>query len=312
MLDLQRALIICERWAVKCGMRWALSKGKSEVLLPSELALQNKAFPFTGGQIITVTLACCLAVVLSASGILECSLKNRIQISHASLSTLRNAKLIFPGVDPSYAKMVYRTLIGSKMDYATFLCPSRADALHAFDCLLQRFFQCCVGIGVRQSQIPRLLLMFNTDTLGIHRRTLANAFIGRHMSILDDDHATVRQKLQAKETQIALKSSEAFQPIVALATKPLRKDQIVSMRQNMREIISRNMRRPVPISTRLPPALQLKSMKHRALACLWHLGVFPVHYRYLSSIGLHMYLDDLRSLSQKKVSNLELRIYESR
>ena len=36
------------------------------------------------------------------------------------------------------------------------------------------------------------------------------------------------------------------------------------------------------------------------------LGVFPVHYRYLSSIGLHMYLDDLRSLSQKKVTNLEL------
>ena len=40
MLDLQRGLIIYERWAVQCGMMWALSKGKSEVLLPSELALQ--------------------------------------------------------------------------------------------------------------------------------------------------------------------------------------------------------------------------------------------------------------------------------
>ena len=118
---------------------------------------------------------------------------------------------------------------------------------------------------------------------------------------------TVTQKLQAKKTQIALNSSEAFQRIVPLVTKPLRKDQIMSMRQTMREIISRNMRRSVPISTRLPPALQLKSMKHRASACRWHLGVFPVHYRYLSSIGLHMYLDDLRSLSQKKVTNLELR-----
>ena len=46
---------------------------------------------------------------------------------------------------------------------------------------------------------------------------------------------------------------------------------------------------------------------HRALGCRWHVGVFPVHYRYLSSIGLHMYLDDLRSLSQEKVTNLELR-----
>ena len=109
---------------------------------------------------------------------MECSLKNRIRMSHASLSTLRNAnaKLIFPGVDPSYEKMVYRTLIDSKMDYATFLFPSRTDALHAFDCLLQRFFQCCLGIRVRQSQIPRLLLRFNIDSLGIRRRTLANAF----------------------------------------------------------------------------------------------------------------------------------------
>ena len=47
-------------------------------------------------------------------------------------------------------------------------------------------------------------------------------------------------------------------------------------------------------------------MKHIALACRWPLGVFPVHNRYLSSIGLHTYLDDLRSLSQKSVANLEL------
>ena len=98
----------------------------------------------TGGQITTVTQARYLQVVLSANGILECSLKNRIQMSHTLLSTLRNAKLIFPWVDPSYAKMVYRTLIESKMDYATFLCPSSADALLAFDCPLQRFFQCCL------------------------------------------------------------------------------------------------------------------------------------------------------------------------
>ena len=127
------------------------------------------------------------------------------------------------------------------------------------------------------------------------------------MSILNDDHATARQKLIAKKTQIALNSSDSFQRIVPLVTKPLRKDQTMSMRQTMRKIISRNMRRPVPISTRLPPALQLKSMTHRALASRWHLGVFPVHYRYHSSIGLHMCLDDLRSCSQKKVTNLELR-----
>ena len=65
------------------------------------------------------------------------------------------------------------------------------------------------------------------------------------MSILDDDHATERQKLQPKKTQIALNASEAFHQIVPLVTKPLRKDQIVSMKQTMRERFSRNMRRPV-------------------------------------------------------------------
>ena len=131
------------------------------------------------------------------------------------------------------------------MDYASFLCPSSADSLHAFDCLLQRFFQFCLGITVRQSQLPHLLLFFDMGTLGICGRTLANAFVGRLMSILDDDHATERQKLQPKKTQIALNASEAFHQIVPLVTKPLRKDQIVSMKQTMRERFSRNMRRPV-------------------------------------------------------------------
>ena len=112
------------------------------------------------------------------------------------------------------------------------------------------------------------------DTLGICRSTLANAFAGGLMSIPDDDHATVLQKLQAKKTQTALNSSEAFQRMVPLVTEPRRKEQIMTIMQTMRKIIIRNMRRQVPISTRLPPALQLKSMKHRALACRWHLGVF--------------------------------------
>ena len=132
-----------------------------------------------------------------------------------------------------------------------------------------------------ETQYKNTTKTISIHTLSIRQRTLANAFAGRLMSTLDDDNATARQKLQAKKTQIALNSSEAFQRIVPLVTKPLRKDQTMSMRQNIREVISRTMGRPVPIPTRLPPALQLKSMKHRALACRWHLGVFPVHFRYL-------------------------------
>ena len=45
MLDLQCALIICERWALKCGMRWALSKGNSEVIFPQNLRCNTKHSP---------------------------------------------------------------------------------------------------------------------------------------------------------------------------------------------------------------------------------------------------------------------------
>ena len=68
--------------------------------------------------------------------------------------------LTFPGVDPSYARVVYRILMESKMDDVTFFCPSRAHSMHAFDCMPQRFFECCLGIRVPQSQNPLLLLIF--------------------------------------------------------------------------------------------------------------------------------------------------------
>ena len=46
------------------------------------------------------------------------SIKERIQMAHATLTTLQNGKLLFAGVDLYYMKMVSRTLIQSKMDYA--------------------------------------------------------------------------------------------------------------------------------------------------------------------------------------------------
>ena len=55
---------------------------------------------------------------------------------------------------------------------------------------------------------PGLLLMFNIDTLGIRRKTLANAFARNLMSTLYHDNATVRKKLQKENTQIALNFSD--------------------------------------------------------------------------------------------------------
>ena len=143
--------------------------------------------------------------------------------------------------------------------------PSSADALHTFECLRQRIFQWYLRIIVQQSQTSRLLLMFNIDTLVICRRTSANAFVLRLTSILNEYHATERQKLQAKKIQMALNTSGAFHFVLPLVLKPLTKDQIISIKQTMRERISGNMRRPVPSWKRFLPALHLKSMKRRAL-----------------------------------------------
>ena len=57
------------------------------------------------------------------------------------------------------------------------------------------------------------------------------------MSIPKDDHATMQQKLQAKKTHIALKTSEAILWVVPLVSKPLTKDHITPMNQTMREQI---------------------------------------------------------------------------
>ena len=131
------------------------------------------------------------------------------------------------------------------------------------------------------------------------------------MRVPDYHHATEWQKLQAAEAP----GEEDYDSLEHLRSIPKDRTTGHETAVNRSNYVSeanyainnrRKMRRPVPIWTRLLPALQLKPMKHRALACRSLLGVFPVHYRYLSSIGLHMYLDDLRRLSQKKMTNLEL------
>ena len=67
------------------------------------------------------------------------------------------------------------------------------------------------------------------------------------------------------------------------------------------------MRRLIPRMKGLPPALRMRSATDRALACRWHLGAFPIHYRFLSGIELQNYFDDLKLLMSKKRSPIESR-----
>ena len=158
---------------------------------------------------------------------------------------------------------------------------------------------------VSKSQIPRLLMMFNMGTLGDRRRMMANALASRLCDIQDDDTATDRQNVQARNTQKALETSISFRLLVATVRALEGNDQLLRRKDWKRERIRGLMRRPIPIMKGLPPVLRMRSATDRALACRWHLGTFPIHYRFLCSIGLQNYLDDLKLLTKKKTSPIE-------
>ena len=153
MTDLQCALLVCENWVQRVDMAWALSKGKSQVVLSKRMAVRYNHFPFAGGTIKTVTEAQYLGVIISTNRLMSQSMKERIQMAHATLTTLQNAKLLFAGVYLYYMKMVYRTPIQSKMDYASFLRPCSTVSYHASLSLPQRLFQYCIGMRVNKSHI---------------------------------------------------------------------------------------------------------------------------------------------------------------
>ena len=158
---------------------------------------------------------------------------------------------------------------------------------------------------VSKAQIPRLRMIFNLETLGDRSRMFANAFASQLCNIQDDDTATERQKVQARNTQKALETSISFGGLVARATVPEGKEQLLRRKETKREGIWGLMRRPIPRMKPLHPALRMRSATDRALGCRWHLGTFPSRYRFLCSIGLKNYLHDLKLLTKKKTSPFE-------
>ena len=246
MSDLQCALLVCEKWARRVGMNWALSKWKSQFVISRRMAERYKHVPIPGGEIKTVIEARYLGVLMSANGIMRQSIRERIQMAHATLTTLQSAKLLFSGDDFYYIKMVYRTLIQSKLDYVSFLCPCSTVSYHAFESHLQRLFQSCIGMRVKKPEIPRVLMMFNLETLGDGRRVMANAFASRLCNIQNDDTAADRQKLHARNTQKAFETSISFRRIVTIGRDAYGKDQLMRMKERKRERIQGIMRRPIP------------------------------------------------------------------
>ena len=179
LCDLQHGLLIYSDWATSYGMKWSLSKEKSQALLNDSRATRFKSFPFAGREIYSVKKAKYLGVMISADGTMEESLTRRMKAAHVTMTSLVRQKMLFPEVDSRFATMLFRSMLQSNIDYACFLHPSGAVQKNACDPLLRRFFPCALGIHMKTSQLPRLIFMFKLDTFSARRRALAHSFMSR-------------------------------------------------------------------------------------------------------------------------------------
>ena len=90
-------------------------------------------------------------------------------------------------MEAKYALMVFRSPPQSGMDYACFLSPWGQKATEAYNSLMIRFFGNVVGRRVRVSQLPRLLAIFDLDSIGLRRRAMANRFCIRMKGQCEDE-----------------------------------------------------------------------------------------------------------------------------
>ena len=151
-----------------------------------------------------------------------------------------------------------------------------------------------------------MVLDINIDFSLLHYM-LANAFAIRLRNIPDDDTATERQKMRARNTQKALETLISFRILAATVTLPEGKEQFMRRENPKWEQIRALMRNITLDMKGFTPALRITSATDGALACRWHLGIFPIQYRFLWNIGLLNYLDDLKLVMKKKTSPIESR-----
>ena len=107
-----------------------------------------------------------LGLIICAESTQEEGLTKRIETAHATITSLVRRKMLFPGVNATFATMLFFLLSQSNFEYACLLCPGEEAGQNAFNALLRRFFGWAFVIHMRTSQLPRLIAMFNLNTLG--------------------------------------------------------------------------------------------------------------------------------------------------
>ena len=274
-----------------------MDAAKSHILLSSTRSRHFKWLPFATGRIQTTTKAKYLRVQVTARGIIPGLHIKKYQEAHQTITQLRRARIIVTGMTPQFERLLYVTLIQSKLDYGSILTPvdgvERSERVR----LDMRFLKTILGITVQPHHVLKLREMFRIEAPYWRRRRLCQAFSTRLLGMAERGVQEYEEAgqfgAQARRTLEALESNSWFLSHVDNPRKPQ------CPQQEEKIIVGfKKWKRPFSIlQKRLPVCLRLGNWKQRKIAVRWHLGNFPRHYRYLRNIGLEVLMIELKLLA---------------
>ena len=286
-------------------MQWSMDEAKSHVLLNKTRSEHFKSLPFADGEGQSTTETKYLGINITAQGIIPGLQTKKYHAEHKTLTQLKRSNLIITGIDPSLARLLYLSMIQSKLDYGSILTP--LDGKGRMERARLDTSQICDWYQRSTIPIDKLREMFRTEAPYWRRRKICRGTARRLLGLGEaqpgEDEGSGQFRLQARRTLEALKVNSWFLSHLESPRSPECQEKEERRLVAFQKEMYSKWRRPFPMLTkRLPTCMELRSWRHRKLAVRWHLGNFPRHYRYLRKIGLQGLLDDLKVLSGSKAS----------
>ena len=301
--ELVLALRICSKWANEKNMEWSMDAAKSHILPSPTRSRHFMWLSFATGRIQTTTKAKYLGVQVTARGIIPgLHIKKYQATAHQTKTQLRRARIIVTGMTPQFARLLYVTLILSKLDYASILTPvdgvERSERVR----LDMRFFKTILGIRVQPHHVLKLREIFRIEAPYWGRRRLCQAFSRRLLGMAErgvqENEEAGQFGVQARRTLDALESNSWFLSHVEDPRKPQCPQQQGKIIIGFKKKMIKKWKRPFSIlKKRLPVGLRLGNWKQRKIAVRWHPGNFPRHDRYLRKIGLEVLMIEIKLLT---------------
>ena len=153
-------------------MQWSMDAAKSHVLLNETRSEHFKSLPFADGEIQSTTQTKYLGINITAQGIITGLQNKKYHAAHQILTQLKRSKVLITGIDPSLARLLYISMIQSKLDYGSILTPLDGKERMERARLDTRFFKSVIGINVQPYQVTKLREMFRIDAPYWRRRKL--------------------------------------------------------------------------------------------------------------------------------------------